>query len=84
MKQKQQIKDSVGIIYEFFLIFMCLTQLFFIIYNFTVENYVFVGLNVIILIYFTFRLYIFIQMKALAHKSGRTILEYLDEIKRPQ
>lgn len=84
MKQKQKIKDSVGIIYQSFLILMSLTQLFFAIYNFNMREYVFIFFNLITGTYFTFRLYIFIQIKKLAHKSGRTILEYLDEIKQPQ
>lgn len=84
MKQKQKIKDSVGIIYQSFLILMSLTQLFFAIYNFNMREYVFIFFNLITAAYFTFRLYIFIQIKKLAHESGRTILEYLDEIKRPQ
>lgn len=77
-----KIKDRIATLYQYFLKFMVLIQLNFIYNEYKTDNYFFIGLHFIVCIYFIFRLYVFVQMKETAHKSGKTLLEYLDGIKK--
>lgn len=82
MRNKIKIKDTVGTIYQYFLKLMVLLQLSFIYYEYKADSYFFIGLHFLVCLYFIFRLYVFIQMKGTAHKSGKTLLEYLEDIKK--
>lgn len=76
-----KIKDFIGTVYQLLLQLMVLAQITFIYYEYKANNYFFIVLHVLICFYFLFRLYVFVQMKQTAHNDGKTLIEYLDEIK---